>query len=48
MDLNETKCRVNKRKKPVPVKWLFNSKEDTDELIHLKLRNLVKGYMQVS
>ena len=36
-----------KGKKPVPVKWVFNSKEETDGLINLKSINLVKGYMQV-
>ena len=32
---------------PVPVKCVFNSEEETDGLIRLKPRNLVKGYMQV-
>ena len=36
-----------KVRKPVPVKLVFNSKEESDRLIHLKSRNLVKGYMQV-
>ena len=33
--------------KPLPVKWVFKSKEEPDRLIRLKLRNGVKGYMQV-
>ena len=33
--------------KPLPVKWVFKSKEDTEGLISLKSRNIVKGYMQV-
>ena len=33
--------------KPVPFKWVFNSKSESDGLIRLKLRNIVKGYMQV-
>ena len=36
-----------KGRNPVPVKWVLNSKEETDRLIHLKPGNLVKGYMQV-
>ena len=36
-----------RRRKPVPVKWLFKSKEEADGLICLKSINLVKGYMQV-
>ena len=32
---------------PVPVKWLFKSKEESDGFIFLKLRNIVKGYMQL-
>ena len=32
---------------PVPVKWVFKSKKDTDGLIRLKSRNVVKGYIQV-
>ena len=36
-----------RRRKPVPVKWLFNSKEGADGLICLKSINAVKGYMQV-
>ena len=27
----------------VPVKWAFKSKEDSDGLINLKSRNVVKG-----
>ena len=34
--------------KLVHVKWVFDIKEDPDGLIHLKLINVVKGYMQVS
>ena len=37
----------DKSRKPVPVKWVFKSKEEADGLIRLKLRNVVKGYMQV-
>ena len=33
--------------KPVPVVWLFKSKEESDRLIHLKSRNIVKGYIHV-
>ena len=33
---------------PVPIKWVFKSKEKADGLICLKLRNVVKGYIQVS
>ena len=33
-----------KGRKPVPMKWVFNSKEETDRLIRLKSRNIVKGY----
>ena len=36
-----------KRRNPVPVKWVFKSKEEDDGLIFLKSRNVVKGYMQV-
>ena len=36
-----------KRIKSLPVKWVFNSREDTDVLIRLKSRNVIKGYMQV-
>ena len=32
----------------VPVKWVFKSKEEADSLIRLNLRNVVKGYMQVT
>ena len=31
----------------VPVKWIFNSKEEVDGLIRLKSINVVKGYTQV-
>ena len=34
-------------KNTVPVKWVFNSKEEEDGIIRLKSINLVKGYMQV-
>ena len=37
-----------KRRNPVPIKWVFKSKEETDGLIRLKQRNVVKGYMQVA
>ena len=33
--------------KPVPVKWVFKSKEEADGLISLKSINVVKGYMKV-
>ena len=33
--------------KSVPFKWVFKSKEEADRLIRLKLRNVIKGYMQV-
>ena len=33
--------------KPVPVKWVFNSKEDSDGLMRLESINVVKGYIQV-
>ena len=36
-----------KGRKPVPVKWLFKSKEEAYGLICLKSINVVKGYMQV-
>ena len=36
-----------KGRKAAPVKWVFNSKEETDGLIHLKSIHLVKRYMQV-
>ena len=36
-----------KGRKPVPVKWVFNSKEDFVGLIGLKSINVVKGYIQV-
>ena len=36
-----------KGKNPVPVKWVFKSKEKTDGLICMKSINVVKGYMQV-
>ena len=37
-----------KGRNPVPVKWVFKSKEKVDGLICLKSRNLVRGYMQVT
>ena len=45
-----TKIRIAKEKgiKTVPVKWVFNSKEDPDGLIHMNSGNVVKGYMQVT
>ena len=36
-----------KGRNPVPVKWIFKSKEEADGLICINPRNLVKGYMQV-
>ena len=36
-----------KRRKPVPIKWVFNSKEEAHSLFRLKSRNVVNGYMQV-
>ena len=35
-----------KGRKSVLVKWVFKNKEEADSLICLKLRNVVKGYMQ--
>ena len=32
---------------PVPVKWLFKSKEEPDRLIRMNSINVVKRYMQV-
>ena len=37
----------SKGRKPVPVKWVFKSKEEAGGLIRLKSRNLVGVYMQV-
>ena len=37
----------DKVRKPIPVKWLFKSKEEADGSICLKLRNVVKVYMKV-
>ena len=37
----------SKGRELVPVNWVFKIKEEHDGLIHLKLRNVVKGYMQV-
>ena len=44
-----TKRRIVKAKgiKPVPGKWVFKSKEEPNELVHLNSIKLVKGYMQV-
>ena len=44
-----TNIRVVKAKgrNKIFIKWVFNIKEDADGLICMKLRNLVKGYMQV-
>ena len=36
-----------KGRNPVPVKWVFKSKEEADGLILIKSINVVKGYMQV-
>ena len=36
-----------KGRKPVPVKWVFKSKEEPDGLIHLDLINVIKGYVKV-
>ena len=35
----------SKIREPIPVKWVFKSKEKADGLIRLKSINLVKGYM---
>ena len=43
MNSNEEKRRERKSINVVPVKWAFKSKEDSDGLIHLKSRNVVKG-----
>ena len=42
-----TKISVVKSKgrNPVPVNWVIKIKEETDGLIHLKLINVVQGYM---
>ena len=37
----------DKGMKPVPLKWVFNSKEYPDLSIRFKSRNAVKGYMKV-
>ena len=37
----------SKGRKPVPVKWVFDRKEEISGLLSLNLINLVKGYMQV-
>ena len=37
----------SKGRKPVPVKWVFKSREEPDGLNRLKSRNVVKGCMQV-
>ena len=44
-----TKRSVVKSKgiKPIPVKWVFKSKEEADGLIHMKSINVLKIYMQV-
>ena len=44
--INTSKVKAN-GKKLVPVKWVFKSKEETDVLIRLKSKNVVKGYMKV-
>ena len=36
-----------KVKKPLPVKWVFNIKEEPDGSICLKLTNFVNGYMKI-
>ena len=36
-----------KGRNPVPVKWVFRSKEEDSGLISLESMNVVKGYMQV-
>ena len=36
-----------KGRNPVPINWEFKSKEEAEELICLKLRNVVNGYMHV-
>ena len=37
----------DKGRKPIPIKWVFKSKEEAANLIGIKSRNAVKGYMQV-
>ena len=44
--INRSRVKA-KGSKPVPVKWVFNSKEYPGGLIRLKSINLVKGYIQV-
>ena len=36
-----------KGRNPVPVNWVLKSREEPEVLICLKLRNVVKGYVQV-
>ena len=36
-----------KGRNPVPVKWVFKSKEEDSGLISLESINVVKGYIQV-
>ena len=44
--INRSKVK-SKGRIPVPVKWVFKSKEEPYGRINLKPRNVVKGYMQV-
>ena len=37
----------SKGRKPVPFKWIFNSKKCPDGLIHLRTTNIVKVYILV-
>ena len=37
----------SKGRKPVPFKWIFNSKKYPDGLIHLRTTNIVKVYILV-
>ena len=44
--INRSKVK-SKGRNPVPVRWVFNSKEEPSGIIRLKSINLVKGYIQV-
>ena len=45
--LTERSGVIAKGRNPVPVKWLFKSKEEPDRLILMNSINVVKRYMQV-
>ena len=47
LDFNEKRAVKYTSRKPVPIKWVFNSKEEVDGLIFLNPRNVVNRYMQV-